>query len=106
MCSRVRAKALHAIIGDYKRQFRQIMDYLYEVYKKNPSTTIKVKTSKDGDDHVFKFLYICPGALNMDFLDGCRIVSSLDACFLKGPWNGQVFVAVSRDANNQMYPTA
>jgi len=34
-------KALHAIIGDYKGQFRHIGDYLYEVYKKNPGTIIK-----------------------------------------------------------------
>jgi len=103
MCSRVRAKALHAIIGDYKGQFRKIRDYLYEVYKKNPGITIKVKTFKDGDDHVFKFLYICPRELERGFLDGCKRVISLNACFLKGSWNGQVFVAVGRDANNQMY---
>ena len=30
----------------------------------------------------------------------------LDACFLKGPWNRQVLVAVGRDANNQMYTVA
>ena len=76
------------------------------MYKKNPGTSIKLKTFKDGDDHVFKFLYICPGALKRGFLDGCRRVISLDACFLKGPWNGQVFVAVGKDANNQMYPIA
>jgi len=65
-----------------------------------------VKTFKHGDDHVFNFLHIFPRALKRGFLDGCRRVISLDACFLKGPWNGQVFVAVSRDANNQMYPIA
>ena len=106
MCSRIRAKALHAIIGEYKGQFGQIRDYLYELCKKNPSTTIKVKTFKDGDDRVFKFLYICLRILKMDFLDGCKRVISLDACFLKSHWNGQVFVAVGRDANNQMYALA
>ena len=103
MCSRVRAKALHAISSGYKGQFGQIRDYLYKVFKKNPGTTIKVKTFKHGDDHVFNFLYICPGALKKGFLDGCRRVISLDVCFLKGPWNSQVFVVVGRDANNQMY---
>jgi len=50
MCSMVRARALHAIVGDYKGQFDQIRDYSYEVHKKNPGTTIKVKTFKDGSD--------------------------------------------------------
>jgi len=63
ICSRVRINTF-TIFGDYKGQFGQIRDYLYEVYKKNPSTTIKVKTFKDGDDHhIFTFLYICPRAL-------------------------------------------
>ena len=100
MCCRVKRMALNAIVGDYKGQFGQIRDYLYEVFKENPGTAIKVKTYKDGDHHVFKFLYICPGALKRGFLDGCRRVISLEACFLKGPCNGQVFVTVGRDANN------
>jgi len=58
------------------------------------------------DEHVFRFLYICPGPLKKGFLDGCRRVISLDVCFLKGPWNGQIFVTVGGDANNQMYPIA
>jgi len=107
MCTRVRAGALKAIIGDYKAQFPQIRDYLYEIYKQNPKTIVKVKTTNVADDkHVFRFLYICPGPLKRDFLDGCSRVISLDACFIKGPWNGQVFVVVGRDANNQMYPIA
>jgi len=47
-----------------------------------------------------------PWALKSGFLDGCRRVISLDACFLKGPWNSQVFVTIGRDANNKMYPIA
>jgi len=39
-------KALNAVIGDYKAQFGQRRDYLYEVYKKNPSITIKIKAFK------------------------------------------------------------
>ena len=72
------------IIGDYKAQFGQISDYLHKVYKKNLETTIKVKTFKDGEtEHVFKFLYVCPGLFKKCFLDGCRRVISLDACFFK-----------------------
>ena len=103
MCNRVRAKALHAIIGDYKGQCGQIRDYLYEIYKKNPGITIKVKTFKDGDDHLFEFLQIWLRALKRGFLDGYGRVISVDACLLKGPWNGQVFIVVGRDANNQVY---
>ena len=89
MCTMVRAGALTAIIRDYKAQFGQIKDQLYEVYKQNYGKTVKVKTFKNTDDeYVFRFLYICHGALKRGFLDGYRRVISLDACFLKGPWNG------------------
>ena len=46
MCTRVRARALKAIIGYYKAQFGQIRDYLYEFYMQNPGTTVKVKIPK------------------------------------------------------------
>ena len=39
-------------------------------------------------------------------LEGCRRILSINGCFLKGPWNGQLLATVGRDANNQMYPVA
>jgi len=50
MCTRVRVGPLTTIIGDYKDHFGQIKDYLYEVYKQNLRTTVKVKTANDTDD--------------------------------------------------------
>ena len=55
---------------------------------------------------MFKGLYICLGSLTRGFLDGCRRLLSIDGCFLKGQWDGQVLAAVGRDANNHMYPIA
>lgn len=40
------------------------------------------------------------------FIAGCRHVIGVDACFLKGPHKGQLMSAVSRDANNNIYPIA
>lgn len=39
-------------------------------------------------------------------MDRCRPFISLDGCFLKGPYGGQLLTAVGLDANNQMYPIA
>lgn len=39
-------------------------------------------------------------------LDGCRPIIGLDACFLKGAFDGQLMQAVGRAANNQMFPVA
>jgi hypothetical protein len=53
----------------------------------------------------FQRLYICFTAMNSGFLQGCRPVVGLDACFLKRMYKGQFISAVGRDANN-MYPIA
>jgi hypothetical protein len=38
------------------------------------------------------------------FLQGCKPVIGIDACFLKGMYRGKLMAAVCRDANNSMYP--
>jgi len=73
--------------------------------RKNPGTIVKVKIFKDADEeYVFKSPYICHGALKRRFLNGCKRAIALAACFLKGPWNGQGFIIVGSDSNNQTYP--
>jgi hypothetical protein len=37
------------------------------------------------------------------FVEGCKPIVGLDACFLKGMYKGQMMVVVGRDANS-MYP--
>ena len=68
----------------------------------NPNSTVKIST----DEGTFFGIYVCLGALKRGFLEGCRRVVCLDAFFMKGPWKGQIYSAIGRDANNQMYPIA
>jgi len=56
--------------------------------------------------YIFRFLYICPGLLKKGFLEGCRRVLLLHTCFLRGPWDGQLFFIVGRDTNDHMYYVA
>ncbi|KAH9617401.1 hypothetical protein KSS87_018893 [Heliosperma pusillum] len=56
--------------------------------------------------NVFHRMYICFAALREGFLAGCRPFISIDGCWLKGPYGGQLLVAVGRDGNNQMFPIA
>ncbi|XP_057249935.1 uncharacterized protein LOC130591056 [Beta vulgaris subsp. vulgaris] len=58
------------------------------------------------DGNIFERMYICFEALKKGFIAGCRPFISLDGCFLKGPYGGQLLVAVGRDGNNQMFPIA
>ena len=51
------------------------------------------------------FMYVSM-LLNKRFKQGCRRVLRLDGCFLKGPCQGKLLAAVSKDSNNQMFPVA
>ncbi|KAK4397806.1 hypothetical protein Sango_1256100 [Sesamum angolense] len=45
-----------------------------------------------------------PMFLIQGFIGGCRPIIGLDACFLKGPFGGQLMAAIGKDGNNQMFP--
>ena len=45
-------------------------------------------------------------ALKKGFLVGCRKIIGLNGCFLKGVFGGQMFNAIGRDENDNIYPLA
>ena len=52
----------------------------------------------------FQKLYVCLAATRTGFKEGCRPLIGLDGYFLKGSYKGHLLNAVSRDANDNMYP--
>ncbi|XP_073119790.1 uncharacterized protein [Henckelia pumila] len=71
---------------------------------KNPGITIGLKC--DGLDvknlcsrAIFQRLFVSFPAQKIGFVDGCRPFIGIDGCFLKGPYGGQLLVAVALDAN-------
>ena len=52
----------------------------------------------------FQKLYVCLAATRTGFKEGCRPLIGLDECFLKGLYKGYLLSAVSRDANDTIYP--
>ncbi|GJX54928.1 putative reverse transcriptase domain-containing protein [Tanacetum coccineum] len=55
---------------------------------------------------VFQRIYICLRALKLGFRACRRDLLGLDDAFIKGPFSGQVLVAVGLDSNNGIYPLA
>ncbi|GJU62560.1 heat stress transcription factor B-4-like protein [Tanacetum coccineum] len=55
---------------------------------------------------VFQRIYVCLGALKLGFRACRRDLLDLDGAFIKGPFPGQVLVAVGLDSNNGIYPLA
>lgn len=99
---KARRKAQGLILGEYKEQYGLLNRYAEEIKRTNPMNTIKFKLNNG----VFKSLYVCFNAIKKGFLAGCRPFFGIDGCFLKGPFGGQLLVAVGRDGNNQMFPIA
>ncbi|RYR48973.1 hypothetical protein Ahy_A07g035175 [Arachis hypogaea] len=117
MAARSRQAALDDIQGEYRKQYKRIGDYCYELLRSNPgsSVTLKVQRSPDFEHEqqssslnnycIFKRLYVCLDACKKSILQ-CRKFIGLDGCFLKTPQGGQMLTAIGWDPNDQMLPIA
>ncbi|XP_050238220.1 uncharacterized protein LOC126687706 [Mercurialis annua] len=104
---RARINILQEAMGDPVIEYAMLQDYVDEINRSNPGSTCFVDVNHNNDGtRTFVRFYMCLHALKEGFKEGCRKVIGLDGCFLKGPCQGQLLVAVSKDANNQMFPIA
>ncbi|GJT07038.1 hypothetical protein Tco_0841500 [Tanacetum coccineum] len=87
---RAKAKAEKEVRGDHVLQYSMLRDYFVELQSTNP--------------RVFQRIYVCLGALKLGFRACRRDMLGLDGAFIKGPFSGQVLVAVGLDSNNEIYP--
>nr|GEV82560.1 putative transposase, mutator type, MULE transposase domain protein [Tanacetum cinerariifolium] len=80
------------------------------VMSTNPNTTIKIVVKRNNDPslstRVFQRIYVCLGALKLDFKACRRYLLGLVGAFMKGPFPGQVLTAVGLDSDNGIYPLA
>lgn len=60
----------------------------------------------DASRNVLNRLYMCFKVMRMGFMTRSKPIIGLDRCFLKSPLQDQIFSAIGRDTNNQMYPIA
>lgn len=91
------------IDGDEETQIHMLHDYRLELMRTHPGSTIIIDCSEEG---VFQGMYVCLAPLRAGFLAGCRKIVSLDGCWLKGLYGGQLLSAVGIDGNDCIYPIA
>ncbi|XP_039145858.1 uncharacterized protein LOC120283285 [Dioscorea cayenensis subsp. rotundata] len=96
---RAKCIAQRIIDGDEESQMARLHDF--ELLKTHPGSAIIVNCNDEG---VFEALYVCLAPLREGFLAGCRHLISVDGCFLKGLYGGQLLCAVGIDANDCIYP--
>ncbi|XP_047183061.1 uncharacterized protein LOC124849203 [Vigna umbellata] len=102
---RVKAMGFKQIEGDFKEQYKRLYDYANELLRSNPGSTVKVKVEPNADNPIFKRIYVCFKAFKESSVS-CRPIISLDGCFLKGKYGGELLTAVVRDENEKMCPLA
>ncbi|KAL0401263.1 UNVERIFIED_CONTAM: hypothetical protein Slati_4156200 [Sesamum latifolium] len=104
----IRAKraALQKILGVDSEQYTRLWDYCETVRARNPGSKILLRKKDDSEPPIFDRMYFSLHAMKAGFLAGCRPIIGLDGCFLKTVYQGQLLVAVGRDANDNMWPIA
>nr|KAJ0192448.1 hypothetical protein LSAT_V11C800434430 [Lactuca sativa] len=95
--------AKEQLYGDYERQYNLLRDYCLDLQTNNPCTTVKLEVCNEPNPDM---IYICLGALKLEFKYGKRELLGLDGCFLKGPHPGQILTVMGLDSNNGIYPLA
>ena len=55
---------------------------------------------------VFQKMYVCLTVVREGFIVVCSWFIGIDGCILKGLMKCQLLVAMGRDRNSQMFPTA
>ncbi|XP_076887927.1 uncharacterized protein LOC143538209 [Bidens hawaiensis] len=98
------------INGNFKSQYGLLRDYIEELKRTNPDTTVKLElegcTDPTSETRQFKRIYVCLGSLKKGFKAIGRDLLGLDGAFLKSAWLGQLLTAVGLDPNNGYYPVA
>ncbi|XP_071738751.1 uncharacterized protein [Rutidosis leptorrhynchoides] len=95
--------------GDYQSQYGDLRDYILELQRSNPGTTVKLDVEPGNlksKTRVFKRIYVCMEALKKGFKAIGRDLLGLDGCFMKEPAKSCILTAVGVDSNNGIYPVA
>ncbi|KAK8973468.1 hypothetical protein V6N11_064709 [Hibiscus sabdariffa] len=106
MCQRARVWANQKIRGKLEDEFNKLFDYVYTLREADPNGTFDlfVQRPTPSANPIFRRLYVCFGGLKEGFNKHCRPILSLDGCYLKGDFKGEILATVGRDENNQIFP--
>ncbi|CAI9265245.1 unnamed protein product [Lactuca saligna] len=67
---------------------------------------VESEPNPNSETRTFKRIYMCLGPLKKGFAAGRRDFFGVDGAFMKGPYPGQILLAVGIDGNNGTYPLA
>ncbi|KAL6527389.1 hypothetical protein OROGR_016479 [Orobanche gracilis] len=91
------------IFGRHTSSFQMLPGYLHKLVEVNPGTLTDLDVGEDGK---FQHLFVALGSSRMVYNYCLRPLIIVDGAHLKGRNKGILFVAVTIDANEQVYPLA
>ncbi|CAH1427784.1 unnamed protein product [Lactuca virosa] len=77
----------------WEDSFMKMDEFREELLKRNEGSVVEIDFDKVGGKKLFKRFFICLTACSRGFVVGCRPYIGLDACHLKGKFNGVLAVA-------------
>ncbi|XP_068328052.1 uncharacterized protein [Pyrus communis] len=103
-CTKMKAyKALNKdfkiIEGKHAEQYTKLWDFVEEVRRTNPGSTVKLKL----DEGRFHMIYVCLEACKEGFKAGCRSLIGLDGCHLKVLHGGLLLCVVGIDPKDETW---
>lgn len=84
------------------REFQFIEAYLQGLAKLDPQGTYLFKKVTSDDDFEFQHTYVAPSAVKLFWRHCHRGVVAIDATFLTGPFKGNLFAAVTKNAQDEL----
>ncbi|KAL2922891.1 Protein FAR-RED IMPAIRED RESPONSE 1, partial [Bienertia sinuspersici] len=103
---KVKYYAHQQIHGSMKAHYNKLGNYIQAIKECSPNTVTELVTdpSKMVLPPIFERFFVGFEGLQKGWIEGCRKVICIDACFIKTFLGGQLLVAVGRDPNEQMFP--
>ncbi|XP_070025520.1 uncharacterized protein [Nicotiana sylvestris] len=95
-------KGLSLLRGTIEQNYEQLASYLYMIEQKNTGSYTNIQ--RDAENR-FVYMFFMYGA-SISGWKYCRPLIAIDGTFLKNKYRGVLLVAVTKDANNQIFPIA
>ncbi|XP_057808425.1 uncharacterized protein LOC131022899 [Salvia miltiorrhiza] len=100
---RSRDIALEMMYGGFEQSYQRLPTYLYLLGERNTGTIYDVQTTQTGE---FRYMFLALGQSIHAFQNHLRPVIVVDGTHLKGKNKGVLFVAVTKDGNEGVFPLA
>ena len=105
---RSRKAARGLITGNEKAQYGILRDYAEMIRRTDVGSKVILQTEIENENAKpkFKRMYIRYNAQKVGFLGGCRPFVGLDGCHLNNRFGGQLFSAIAKDGNDNIFQVA